>query len=756
MRNKKSVLLLLLGITLVACNNPSQNITPSPTSSYGNNPNSNISASPSNVISETPRPQNSSIIENEEIKNIGKLKLVLKNNIEPNIGFNQNIRLDDQFHLNNTLLDDFGNLFFREFKLNIYSNEKKLERIQKNFSSLVGLDGKEVIKELKSITSDEIDWHSDYYDKDSKGNLYLLSRFELTKITPDRKANRYILGFDGFSSVTSDDESNIYVSSEMKSFIRKFSPDYKEFWTIDISSNTGSEKCYKPINLRADKKGNILFFDLQDQKVKQVSKDGKNISTIIGGGTKDFSENILGSEYKISSQFSKIIFDNNDNLYILERDKNHILKYNTETKSLTRFAGNGNKGFKGDNNIASEANLILPVAISFDKNNNAYIIDSGNNVIRKVDNLTQKISTFWGKDITRGDGNDLNNVFFEEINTIYPKNNNLYISEKDRIRKFDGNNIKTIAGNGYAPIVIPSAAPPINQTSDNADETDMFGPQIKYIDSNENIYISENSFYRIISPDNKIKKLNINANSISGDKNNNIYLSDWNSVRKIAGNSNEIIAGKERENSYMPPNEYTIKDGMDAKSTELNLSDIQIDSKNNIYGISDYRYNYAIEYGKEYPNKVLVKITPDKKLHILAGNTSKLEQDFKLENIYSSKDPFSIPIHPLSLFIDKNDNLYLIDQLYSYKKNPDNEMFGGYENSIIVRKFDKNMNMSIYAGDINKSESYINTDINENSINKRSNELVLDSSNFRGSKIDENGNIYFIGSDNSIYKIEYN
>ncbi|MFN4152458.1 MAG: hypothetical protein ACK4IX_16070, partial [Candidatus Sericytochromatia bacterium] len=184
--------------------------------------------------------------------------------------------------------------------------------------------------------------------------------------------------------------------------------------------------------------------------------------------------------------------------------------------------------------------------------------------------------------------------------------------------------------------------------------------------------------------------------------------------------------------------------------------DIQIDSKNNIYGISDYRYNYAIEYGKEYPNKVLVKITPDKKLHILAGNTSKLEQDFKLEKIYSSKDPLSIPIHPLSLFIDKNDNLYLIDQLYSYKKNPDNEMFGEYENSIIVRKFDKNMNMSIYAGDINKSKYYINTDINENSINKSSNELVLDSSNFRGSKIDENGNIYFIGSDNSIYKIEYN
>lgn len=750
---KKYIVGIILLVNLIACSNPTQNTTP-----IINNTSSSII--PNSTITPSINPKSNIVEENK----IGKLKLVLKNQTSNNTELEQYSRyINEDFKSTNILIDDFGNLFFGLFKLNIYSNSKKLEKIPENSFSLIGLDGKEIIKEKQNVNYTEINWKSNYYERDSKGNIYILSRFELIKITPNKEAYRYILGLENISSVTSDDESNIYISSEEKGFIKKFSSDYKEFWTINTSSNTGSEKCYKPINLRSDKNGNILFFDLQDLKVKQISKDGKNISVVIGGGNNNFSENIDAKNYKISSEFTKIIFDNNDNLYLLEKDKNHILKYNTETKKLTRFAGNGKVGFKQNNTLASESNLNNPIAINFDKNNNAYILDIGNKVIRKIDTSTQIISTFYGREINHGDGNNLNNIFFEEINNIYPKNNNLYISEKDRIRKFDGTSIETIAGNGYIPILLPSNEPPVSQISDNSIETPIFYPEIKYIDKDDNVYISENSFYRVISANKKIKKLNLNANAITGDKDNNLYISNWDTVRKIIGDNTEIIAGKEIVNTDLngyplpsPQSEYKLESGMNANAKVINLSDIQIDSKNNIYGISDYRYNYTIEYGKEYPNKVLVKITPDKKLYILAGNTSKSEQDFKLENTYNSKDPLSIPIHPLSLFIDKNDNLYLIDQLFDYKKNPDNEMFSGYQNSTIVRKFDKNMNMSIYAGNINDSVGFINTEINENSIGKTSKDLVLNSSNFREAKIDENGNIFFIGSDNSIYKVEYN
>ena len=60
---------------------------------------------------------------------------------------------------------------------------------------------------------------------------------------------------------------------------------------------------------------------------------------------------------------------------------------------ITVVAGTGIRGFSGDLEAATAAQLDIPSGIALDAAGNLYICDSGNNVIRKVD-TNGIISTF--------------------------------------------------------------------------------------------------------------------------------------------------------------------------------------------------------------------------------------------------------------------------------------------------------------------------------------------------------------------------
>ena len=53
---------------------------------------------------------------------------------------------------------------------------------------------------------------------------------------------------------------------------------------------------------------------------------------------------------------------------------------------ITTVAGNGTRGFSGDNGPATSAQLYGPSGVAVDSAGNLYIADSGNNRIRKVSN----------------------------------------------------------------------------------------------------------------------------------------------------------------------------------------------------------------------------------------------------------------------------------------------------------------------------------------------------------------------------------
>jgi hypothetical protein len=81
-------------------------------------------------------------------------------------------------------------------------------------------------------------------------------------------------------------------------------------------------------------------------------------------------------------------------------------------KNVTTYAGNGNQGYTGDNNLATSAEINTVGAMSLDVDGNICFADDGAHVIRKVTKTTKIISTIAGNGIYgySGDGGSPKNA----------------------------------------------------------------------------------------------------------------------------------------------------------------------------------------------------------------------------------------------------------------------------------------------------------------------------------------------------------
>jgi hypothetical protein len=64
---------------------------------------------------------------------------------------------------------------------------------------------------------------------------------------------------------------------------------------------------------------------------------------------------------------------------------------------ISTFAGTGTKGYSGDGEIAERAQINDVYGLGIDKDDNIYIMDSLNFVVRKIDSKTKVIKTIVGK-----------------------------------------------------------------------------------------------------------------------------------------------------------------------------------------------------------------------------------------------------------------------------------------------------------------------------------------------------------------------
>jgi uncharacterized protein (TIGR03437 family) len=207
----------------------------------------------------------------------------------------------------------------------------------------------------------------------------------------------------------------------------------------------------QPLRVAVDSKGNLYIADLYNYAVREVTASSGNIATLAGNGTYGYTgDGGIGTSAQVSDVHG-IAVDSKGNVYIADTSNRRIRKVDT-SGNITTFAGNGNRGSSGDNDLAINASLYFPAGLAVDASDNVFVADYGSYTVRKI-GTDGKITTVagtgtWG---FSGDGGAATKAnLAAPLSLAFDKAGNLYIGDtsNSNIRKVDtAGNISTVAFN---------------------------------------------------------------------------------------------------------------------------------------------------------------------------------------------------------------------------------------------------------------------------------------------------------------------
>ncbi len=147
-------------------------------------------------------------------------------------------------------------------------------------------------------------------------------------------------------------------------------------------------------------------------------------------------------------------FDAAGNLYIADCYNHKIRRVDAVTQTITTVVGNGTDGAGGDGGPATEASLGFLFNIAVDGPGNIYISDTNNNRVRRVDAATGVITTVAGGGVGGSDGRPATQSgLLSPGGVAVDRHGNLYLTEQEgiqRVRRVDAATgiITTVAGGG--------------------------------------------------------------------------------------------------------------------------------------------------------------------------------------------------------------------------------------------------------------------------------------------------------------------
>ena len=232
-----------------------------------------------------------------------------------------------------------------------------------------------------------------------------------------------------------------------------------------------------------DQAGNTQTFR---RRYNVVNRGEIIITTVAGGGPID-------SQVALDVGFAgpeSVAVDSAGNRYVADTAGQKVWKIDASGIAVV-VAGNGAQGYSGDGGIASAASLSNPAGLALDEAGNLYIADSVNYRVRKVDQGgTITTVAGIGPSGQLGDGGPARDARIYPTSVALDPAGNIYIADGSTlIRKVDANGmITTVAGNGE-----------YGYSGDGGPATSarLRGPLSIAIDSAGNLYIAEQSSFRV-------------------------------------------------------------------------------------------------------------------------------------------------------------------------------------------------------------------------------------------------------------------
>lgn len=226
--------------------------------------------------------------------------------------------------------------------------------------------------------------------------------------------------------------------------------------TLAGSGSTGSvdgkgneARLNRPHGLTTTMAGAIVFADRGNNQVRQLRADGW-VSTLAGSGKAGFAEG-KGTSAEFNEPIA-VVADHQGNIYVADRN-NHRIRRITPDGVVKTLAGNGEAGFADGTSHKAKFNQPYGVALD-DAEITLYVADYLNHAIRKIDLLSDEVSTLAGNGKAGfGDGSGNAASFNQPYNLKNDGHGSLIVPDQNNhaIRRVGMNGVvTTLAGSGSA------------------------------------------------------------------------------------------------------------------------------------------------------------------------------------------------------------------------------------------------------------------------------------------------------------------
>ena len=199
----------------------------------------------------------------------------------------------------------------------------------------------------------------------------------------------------------------------------------------------------------------LYFCEVDTGRIRRLNLESNRLTTIAGNGERGY---VPESRRSLETSFNaphEIRWDQQGNLYVVERDSHTVRRIAGQTGLVTTLAGNGEPGDGGDGGSAVLSQLNRPHSIAFDSQGNLLICDIGNHRLRIVSRETGTISTLsgTGERVATPDSGPLEGTPLlgpRSIDTDPDGNAYLVLREGNAVFQLDlgGNRLQRIAGTG--------------------------------------------------------------------------------------------------------------------------------------------------------------------------------------------------------------------------------------------------------------------------------------------------------------------
>lgn len=204
------------------------------------------------------------------------------------------------------------------------------------------------------------------------------------------------------AGVAVDKTGNIYIADSGNHRVRKVDPNGiittvagSSSWGYDGDGGVATQaKLKEPADVAVDRDGTLYIADLGNNRIRRVDAATGVITTIAGSGGRKFNED--GPAMEAGMNPKGIALDGKGGLLVADMYNHRIRKIDLGSGEVITVVGTGEDGYLGDGDLALGAHLNKPVRIALSPVGTLYISDAGNNRVRKVEAVTDVITTIAG------------------------------------------------------------------------------------------------------------------------------------------------------------------------------------------------------------------------------------------------------------------------------------------------------------------------------------------------------------------------